>query len=1182
MPLFHTTGTGEDARLHAELYTVSRLAVTVVTGSTNKLGFQTTTAIPNDALEGLRLHVCDESFDFSAATKSQANKRHDWSAGHLDWSSPTHRTVYLSKPNIKTGRVDFTPGALTVREGGTSNTATYSIRPQRSPGTGARWIVFPLSQDTGAVTVSPRRLDFTEANWETVQQVTVRAVGDADARNERVRVRHHLINSKRGLMNNAPAVQVTVIDDDGPGLTVLPRELGVAEGGSSSYEVTLNTAPSGNVTVTPASGDPAVAAVSGALTFTSGNWRTPQAVTVFGLEDGDAADATTTISHTVSGSYTVATPERVAVTVSDDDRKAVTVSRPSAAVISMTTGPVGYRTSDGDLTGRSSYTVVLGARPSGDVTVTPVSDDPALVGVSGPLTFTRENWYVAQTVTVTGLNPADRSGARLPVTISHTVAGGGYGAVEADDVEIIVWTHGIHIPGKASFSSSGPDCLWKEGEVVQVTFTFTHPVTVDTTGGTPRVSIWFTGGPLLPGGLSGEFAVTGSFSRWANYRSGSGTNELVFSHRLGRVEYGSRTKVSVAGNGLQLNGGTITGAASGAGVSLSHPPSSRQAGRDAQGYFEEALCTTGPALAPVPSTAPGGEVFATSNLKKGGTRISMDIGSNALANSFRAAGALPRARIRLLLAKKGETAPPFTVSIYSDNGGVPGTELAALTAPASLTTTMTAYDFTADGVITAAGTYWVVVRNTSSTAQLSVEAIASLTQDALGAPGWSIGDSVYTLGASGTWTAPIFVQRVFRLAVLTTGPAPWLSAPTEVNVTATADGFRARWRPPAGERAEDSLGRYDLRYRQAADAAWTDGPQYVTGDAVARSGGDAFDRAITVTGGDATKHYEVQVRAYTAVGLTPWSASGLSGSLNATRTARAAPAVTGSPEISAAGNDGQWTSGEKVEVTLTFDEKVAVDTAGGTPSVGLSLGGSVARSAPYVRGSKTTALVFAYTLADADGSHSSMTVTGDSLALNGGTIRSVASGTDVSLSHVGASVLGQSSGTAIGARGQVGEPGGFTARFESLPESNDGSTAFTFELHFSAAPDALSYRAVGGGLLEVSGATVTGARRLTRGSNLGWEVTAEPTRGGDISIRLPARACTEANAVCAGGAPLARAATATVPGIPFTASFSEVPKEHDGESEIELRFSFSEAPADGFGYGTGARRRLRRDGRVHQ
>ena len=73
------------------------------------------------------------------------------------------------------------------------------------------------------------------------------------------------------------------------------------------------------------------------------------------------------------------------------------------------------------------------------------------------------------------------------------------------------------------------------------------------------------------------------------------------------------------------------------------------------------------------------------------------------------------------------------------------------------------------------------------------------------------------------------------------------------------------------------------------------------------------------------------------------------------------------------------------------------------------------------------------------------------------------------------------------------------------------------------APSGLSYRTVGGGLL-------THARRLTRGRNQGWEVTVVPTQAGDIVITLPARSCGEADAICIDGAPLARAATATVPG----------------------------------------------------
>ena len=106
-----------------------------------------------------------------------------------------------------------------------------------------------------------------------------------------------------------------------------------------------------------------------------------------------------------------------------------------------------------------------------------------------------------------------------------------------------------------------------------------------------------------------------------------------------------------------------------------------------------------------------------------------------------------------------------------------------------------------------------------------------------------------------------------------------------------------------------------------------------------------------------------------------------------------------------------------------------------------------------------------------------------------------------------------------------------------------------------------------GGLLAVTGATVDKARRLTAGSNLAWEVTLTPSQSGDITITLPPRACSDANAVCAGTRALASAATATVRGRPFTASFSGVPAEHDGATAFDIRFHLSVEPA-GLSYRT--------------
>ena len=155
------------------------------------------------------------------------------------------------------------------------------------------------------------------------------------------------------------------------------------------------------------------------------------------------------------------------------------------------------------------------------------------------------------------------------------------------------------------------------------------------------------------------------------------------------------------------------------------------------------------------------------------------------------------------------------------------------------------------------------------------------------------------------------------------------------------------------------------------------------------------------------------------------------------------PVVTSTPSVSAAGPDRQWAEGETVEVTLAFSEAVEVDTANGVPSVGVGLGGTQAQSAGYLRGSGTAELVFGYTLVAGDGDHTVMAVTPDSLALNGGAIRSVATNADAVLGH---------NGTIV--RGGVGRaPEGPSARFAGVPANHDGTTAFTVELHFSAEPE---------------------------------------------------------------------------------------------------------------------------------
>ena len=200
-------------------------------------------------------------------------------------------------------------------------------------------------------------------------------------------------------------------------------QLTSSEGGpGDSYTVVLDAEPSGTVTivVTPdaqLSGDPM------SLIFTTSTWSTPQTVDVSAADDvvveGIHEGA---ITYVVSGGgYDgVSIPDTI-VNISDNDAGSVRIGDASESTEVVEGGR-------GD-----SYTVVLGAEPSGTVTivVTPaaqLSVDPL------SLIFTTSTWSILQTVDVSAEDDVVVEGVHEGV-ITHVVDGGGYDGVPVPDPE---------------------------------------------------------------------------------------------------------------------------------------------------------------------------------------------------------------------------------------------------------------------------------------------------------------------------------------------------------------------------------------------------------------------------------------------------------------------------------------------------------------------------------------------------------------------------------------------------------------------------------------------------------------------------------------------------------------------------------------------------------------------------
>jgi subtilisin family serine protease len=306
-----------------------------------------------------------------------------------------------------------------------------------------------------------RTLVFTPVDWSVPQTFTVQAFDDTIVEgtpHAGVIIHGATGGGYSGCAISGVTAQITdndvpkaTITESGGATAVTEGAASGAPGYSDTYTVFLNGEPSGTVTVTASvspTGTITVAApgrtpgASTTLTFTTANWATPQTITVRAIDD-TVVEGThpATITHTPSGGgYDLGSIPEVIVSVTDNDLPAVTVTE-SAGSTRVTEGAA-----PGTPGATDTYTVVLGRRPCGSVTISlTTSPDGCLAlatggGAPGPaatLNFTTLNWNVAQTVTVSANDDAIVEGTH-PGTITHTATGGAYDGVVIRSVPVTV------------------------------------------------------------------------------------------------------------------------------------------------------------------------------------------------------------------------------------------------------------------------------------------------------------------------------------------------------------------------------------------------------------------------------------------------------------------------------------------------------------------------------------------------------------------------------------------------------------------------------------------------------------------------------------------------------------------------------------------------------------------------
>jgi hypothetical protein len=403
-------------------------------------------------------------------------------------------------PPVQTGGVDVSTTMLQLTPGGPAQTYNLVLTSQPTANVtitvnqgdpnlhelGGLTLLPGNVGEAVQVTVSPTTLTFTPADWNMAQTISVSPPASLAAGESPFTFLSHTVTSDDPNYNDlfVPNVFVHVGDVTPPtpppvqtgGVDVSTHHLEVTPGGpAQTYTVVLTSQPTSDVTITIAQQNIAVdppgpigvslpttaslVVTPTTLTFTTANWNQPQTVTV-----SLPADASSGVPFTV-----------LTQTVTSDDPNYSGLEAPNVFVHIAAAAQPGLVLSThhldvtaGDTTG-ATYTVALATKPTANVTVTVQDSDTLLSHALGgnlppgtslgsltitpqTLTFTPDNWNMAQSITVTAPTPTTGSFS-LPFAVL-------FNTLQSDDPNynniftppVFVEIHGLTPPNPGTIS----------------------------------------------------------------------------------------------------------------------------------------------------------------------------------------------------------------------------------------------------------------------------------------------------------------------------------------------------------------------------------------------------------------------------------------------------------------------------------------------------------------------------------------------------------------------------------------------------------------------------------------------------------------------------------------------------------------------------------------------------------
>ena len=407
-------------------------------------------------------------------------------ASNGDYDSAPVVELQVTVTDNDTADVIILETALTIDEGGDG---TYTVKLKTEP-TGEVTVTVNDPSNTD-VTAEPESLTFTTETWNNAQPVTVSAKEDDDDTADEAATVTHTVSGADYEDVTAADVEVTVIDNDDPQVTVSfgAASYTVAEGGTVEVTVTLSADPKREVVIplTATEQDGATGAdysdVPESVTFESGD--TSKTFTFEAADDtlDDDGESVKLGFGTLPAGVTAGDTAESTVAITDDDK-------PASVTVNFE---------------QDSYTVAEGGTVTVKVTL---SDDPEMT-VTVPLTATEQD----------GATTADYSGvpANLTFNSGDTEKEFTFGA-EADEVdddgESVKLGFGALPAGVASGATAESTVSITDDDDPQVTVSFGAASYTVAEGGTVEVTVTLSADPerevVIPLTATEQDGATGS------------------------------------------------------------------------------------------------------------------------------------------------------------------------------------------------------------------------------------------------------------------------------------------------------------------------------------------------------------------------------------------------------------------------------------------------------------------------------------------------------------------------------------------------------------------------------------------------------------------------------------------------------------------------------------------------